>query len=164
MAKRLGHTITLDKKVYINKYASVGGKKETEGPLGNFLDLTSEDNKFGQQTWEKSESKMQELAIKALIKKSGYSPSDIDAVFGGDLLNQCIGSSYGVRNLNIPFVGFVSVPNTSCITWPYVYVFVPSVLNVASSLSIPVSIVYTSTLSNDFNVDFVSVITPVNPS
>ncbi len=116
MAKRSGHTVTLDKKVYINKYACVGGKKEMEGPLGNFLDLTSEDNKFGQQTWEKSESKMQELAIKALIKKSGYSPSDIDMVFGGDLLNQCIGSSYGVRSLDIPFVGLYGACSTMALS------------------------------------------------
>ncbi len=116
MAKRNGQTITPDKKIYINKYAAVGGKKEMEGPLGQFLDLTSEDNKFDQPTWEKSESKMQELAIKVLIKKSGYSPSDIDIIFGGDLLNQCIGSSYGVRNLGIPFAGLYGACSTMALS------------------------------------------------
>lgn len=116
MAVKIGHTITLDKKVYINKYASVGGKKELEGPLGKFLDITSEDNKFGQVSWEKSESKMQELAIKTVLKKSGYNPSDIDTVFGGDLLNQCIGSSYGVKKLDIPFVGLYGACSTMALS------------------------------------------------
>ena len=43
---------------YIEESASVVGKKEGEGPLGNRFDMVGLDDMFGEDTWEKAESSM----------------------------------------------------------------------------------------------------------
>lgn len=96
----------------ITSWASVAGKKEKEGPLGNFFDVTENDSYFGQQTWEQGEKRMQQLVLQALIKKAGIIESEIDAVFSGDLLNQCIGSSFSLRNKGIPHLGLYGACST----------------------------------------------------
>lgn len=98
--------------VSIEGYACVGGKKESEGPLGAYFDITTDDGYFGEKTWEKAESKMQKEAVSKAVSKSGKSLSDMDAIFAGDLLNQCIGSSYGLRELEIPFYGLYGACST----------------------------------------------------
>lgn len=98
--------------VSIEGYACVGGKKESEGPLGPYFDITNDDGYFGEKTWEKAESKMQKEAITKAVSKSKKSLSDIDMIFAGDLLNQCIGSSYGLRELEIPFYGLYGACST----------------------------------------------------
>ena len=45
----------------ITAWASIAGKKESEGPLAKHLDLTNQDTYFGQKSWELAEKKMQEL-------------------------------------------------------------------------------------------------------
>ena len=96
----------------ITSWASVAGKKEKEGPLGNFFDVTENDSYFGQQTWEQGEKRMQQLVLQTLIKKAGIIESEIDAVFSGDLLNQCIGSSFSLRNKGIPHLGLYGACST----------------------------------------------------
>lgn len=98
--------------VSINGYACVGGKKEGEGPLGSNFDIITEDGYYGEKTWEKAESKMQKEAVIKAVSKAGKSLSDIDVIFSGDLLNQCIGSSYGLRELEIPFYGLYGACST----------------------------------------------------
>ncbi len=98
--------------VSVEGYACVGGKKEAEGPLGKCFDLTAGDGYFGEKTWEKAESKMQKEAVIKAVSKSKKLLSDMDAVFAGDLLNQCIGSSYGLRDLEIPFYGLYGACST----------------------------------------------------
>ena len=39
-------------------FASVASKKEGEGPLAGYFDVICEDTAFGEQTWEKAESRM----------------------------------------------------------------------------------------------------------
>ena len=36
----------------ITAWASIAGKKESEGPLASYFDQTSTDTYFGQKTWE----------------------------------------------------------------------------------------------------------------
>lgn len=86
-------------------YASVVGKKETEGPLGEGFDRVIPDSYNGCDTYEEAEAKMQQSALRLAAAKSGINVKDIDCVFAGDLLNQCIGSSFGLKNLGIPFMG-----------------------------------------------------------
>ena len=107
MAKnKLGsHTFRPGSPVYIANWAAVGGKKEAEGPLGHGFDVRSMDTKFGEKTWEQAEKKMQQLALYKLLDKSRLHADDIDLVFSGDLLNQCIGSSFTLRNTGIPHLG-----------------------------------------------------------
>ena len=106
MAKRIGkYTIQLENMPSIAGYASVCGKKEAEGPLGKFFDQTFDDTTLGESSWEKAESKLQSKAVNLAIEKSNISSKDINFIFAGDLLNQCISSTFGLRNLNIPFLG-----------------------------------------------------------
>ena len=96
----------------IKAWASVAGKKEAEGPLGKYYDITQTDSYFGEKTWEQGEKKMQQIALQTLIQKAGISENNIGLVFSGDLLNQCIGSSFTLRNTDIPHVGLYGACST----------------------------------------------------
>lgn len=96
----------------ISHWASIAGKKEAEGPLGHTFDLTSKDTYFGQKTWEQAEKHMQQLALDTLASKAGISKREIDVVFSGDLLNQCIGSSFTLRNMKVPHLGLYGACST----------------------------------------------------
>lgn len=93
-------------------WASVVGKKESEGPLGHTFDATQEDSYFGQKTWEQAESRLQLLALENLKIKTGLRNEDIGVLFSGDLLNQCVGSSFTLRNLLIPHIGLYGACST----------------------------------------------------
>ncbi len=117
MAKRIGkRTIELENRPSFIGYAAVVGKKEFEGPLGNEFDAHSEDSYFGEKTYEKAESAMQKIAVQTALKKCKLSENDIDTIFAGDLLNQCIGSSFGLREMQIPFVGMYGACSTMALT------------------------------------------------
>jgi len=96
----------------ITTWASVAGKKESEGPLAHTFDITSKDTYFGQRTWEQAEKHMQQLALDKLAEKAGMSKRDFDLIFSGDLLNQCIGSSFSLRNMKIPHLGLYGACST----------------------------------------------------
>ena len=96
----------------ITAWASIAGKKEVEGPLTHTFDIKCRDTYFGQETWEQAEKHMQQLILKKLMSKAGLSASDIGIVFSGDLLNQCIGSSFSLRNTEIPHLGLYGACST----------------------------------------------------
>lgn len=113
MSKRLGkQTVRMQNGVGIAGYASIAGKKEGEGPLRHYFDILMEDAEWGEKTWEKTESKMQKSAVAHAVEKAGINLSDINYIFAGDLLNQCIGSSFGLRELEIPFLGVYGACST----------------------------------------------------
>lgn len=113
MSKRLGkQTVRMQNGVGIAGYASVAGKKEGEGPLRRYFDILMDDAEWGEKTWEKTESKMQKSAVAHAVEKAGINLSDINYIFAGDLLNQCIGSSFGLRELEIPFLGVYGACST----------------------------------------------------
>ena len=99
-------------KPVITTWASVAGKKEHQGPLGHSFDITQDDAYFGEKTWEQGEKRMQQLALDTLAKKASMTPSDFNLVLSGDLLNQCIGSSFSLRNKNIPHLGLYGACST----------------------------------------------------
>ena len=96
----------------ITAWASVAGKKEAEGPLKESFDITKQDSYFGQKTWEQAEKQMQKLALETLANKAGMQQKDFGLVFSGDLLNQCIGSSFPLRNTGIPHLGLYGACST----------------------------------------------------
>ena len=96
----------------IRAWASVVGKKEHDGPLGGDFDLHAEDDKFGMDTWEKAESEMQRQVFGLLLNKSGCHEEDIGAIFAGDLLNQCTGSSFGLLDASVPYFGLYGACST----------------------------------------------------
>lgn len=98
--------------VYLNSYASVVGGKEGEGPLKHSFDEILDDDMYDEQTWEKAESKMVKNAFFKILSKGGVTPDDIDFIFTGDLLNQCIASSFGLKESQIPFFGLYGACST----------------------------------------------------
>ena len=110
--KRGKQSFILPEKPVITHWASVAGKKEGEGPLAQCFDVVSEDTYFGQKTWEQGEKKLQQLALETLLSKAKLHKYDIDLVFSGDLLNQCIGSSFSLRNQDIPHLGLYGACST----------------------------------------------------
>lgn len=106
------HSFILDKPPVITTWASVAGKKESEGPLASTFDITKTDSYFGEKTWEQAEKRMQQIALEQLSKKAGIPKRDFGLVFSGDLLNQCIGSSFTLRNTGIPHIGLYGACST----------------------------------------------------
>lgn len=105
-------TLVFESKPVILSRAAIGGKKEGEGPLAAHFDFLGKDAKLGQKTFEKAESKLQELALDTAKRKLGISYEDIDVLFAGDLLNQCISSSFAARGTSIPFLGLYGACST----------------------------------------------------
>lgn len=103
----------LDLDAEIQSAASVVGQKEYDGPIGSCFDLHGDDDRFGKKTWEKAESEMQRLALNTALAKGEFAESDIDTLFAGDLLNQCIGSAYGLIDFNIPYFGLYGACSTA---------------------------------------------------
>lgn len=93
--------------------ASVVGKKESEGPLGSFFDYHDVSDRFGQPSWEQSEGEMQRMAMNFALQKAALHAEDVDAIFAGDLMNQCVGSAYGLLDFDIPFFGLYGACSTS---------------------------------------------------
>ncbi len=117
MAKKTGnYTIELQNRPKIKGYAAVVGKKESKGPLGSYFDVIYSDEFCGEKTFEKAETHMQKTAIKTAIHKAEVNKSQIDCAFAGDLLNQCIGSSFGMRDLRFPFCGLYGACSTMALS------------------------------------------------
>ncbi len=115
--KNLNKTvIELENKPAIISYGSIVGKKESQGPLGAEFDEAGTDSLFGQGSFEKAESHLQKRAVEIALSKAGLNNNDIGMIFAGDLLNQCIGSSFGLKDLNIPFVGLYGACSTMALS------------------------------------------------
>jgi len=111
--KRKGRqTVFLEHPPSVLSFASIGGKMEGQGPLHSYFDELCPDSYFGEKTWEKGESAMQKRALQRALDKAGLEPADLDYIFAGDLLNQCIGSSFSIRDSHIPFYGLYGACST----------------------------------------------------
>ena len=96
----------------IISYASTVGQKEGDGPFGACFDCVEPDAHFGQDTWEQAESVMQRRTVQLALDKCGLQDSDLSCICAGDLMNQCIGSTYGMRPLEIPLLGIYGACST----------------------------------------------------
>lgn len=113
MSTRIGKsTISLDRPIAATAFAAVGGKKEGDGPYAACYDYLDTDDYFGQQSFEHAESAMQGLALQNAIEKRGIKADDISLLLGGDLLNQCIGTSFGIADFSVPFLGIYGACST----------------------------------------------------
>ncbi|MCI5655967.1 MAG: stage V sporulation protein AD [Candidatus Pseudoruminococcus sp.] len=127
MPKRIGkYTLEMENDVRILNNAAIVGHKEAEGPLAKYFDKTYSDDKFGESSWEKAESFLQKSAVELALKKAEIDASSINYIFAGDLLNQCISSTFGLRALGIPFLGQYGACSTMAQTISMASVFTDS--------------------------------------
>jgi stage V sporulation protein AD len=113
LAKNLtGQTLFFENPPGIVDVGTVVGPEEKNGPFGSNFDLSYEDAKCDEDTWEKGEKKMVSDAISIVLGKTKIDVSDIDHIIGGDLLNQIAISSYTARDYNIPYLGVYGACST----------------------------------------------------
>lgn len=113
MLKRLGkQTVFFNNPPSIIETASTVGSKEGEGPLAKDFDVVLNDEYLGEESWEKAESRLQSDTAKLALMKANMNFDKVNYMLAGDLLNQCAGAHYGLRELNIPFIGLYGACST----------------------------------------------------
>ncbi|MDT8901100.1 stage V sporulation protein AD [Anaeroselena agilis] len=113
MNKKSGkQTIAYAAPPFLVSAAAVAGPMEEQGLLGGQYDRILEDNLAGQDSWEKTESLMLELALNTAVNKMGGALDDIDFILAGDLLNQLMSSHFAARSLGRPFLGLYGACST----------------------------------------------------
>lgn len=117
MPNRIGsYTVETPNRPAILSYAAAVGKMEGEGPLGAGFDYIAEDTTLGESSWEQAESMLQKTAVQLALKKAAVTAGEVDMIFAGDLLNQCIGSTFGLRDFGIPMVGLFGACSTMALS------------------------------------------------
>ncbi|WP_448921598.1 stage V sporulation protein AD [Eubacterium sp.] len=114
--KKIGRTYIFESAPLIIGSAGVAGKKEGEGPLGDDFDMIFEDTTMGQDSFELAESAMLHEAIIRALASANVSPKDVDFVMTGDLLDQCTGSCFALKDLEMPFIGMYGACSTMALT------------------------------------------------
>ena len=107
------YVIVFENKPAIVAWSAVAGEKEGEGPLGMSFDMVLSESEMPSESWELSESSFHKTSIGVLLNKAGITEDDVDAIYAGDLLNQCSGTGFAVRDYNIPFSGVYGACSTS---------------------------------------------------
>ena len=106
--KHLGQqTVLLPMKPAVCAGAACVGPKEGEGPLGALFDRVTEDELYGQQSFELAERQMVLDAVRMAVRKASLRESDIQFLLGGDLLNQIISASFAAppETVRLPIFG-----------------------------------------------------------
>ena len=111
--KRTGkQTVYMQDPPVIYETAATVGVKEGKGPLAECFDVILEDDYYGEESWEKAESRLQKENAFLAMQKAGLTPDNINYILAGDLLNQCVGTHYGIRDFEIPFFGLYGACST----------------------------------------------------
>ncbi len=104
--------LKLKTPIQIKSTAAVGGKKEKEGPMGEYLDDFTEKADMNLGAWEKAESEMCRRALSYALEKANFTDKNIDCLLGGDLVNQCTSTGYGLDGFDIPYLGLYGACST----------------------------------------------------
>ena len=113
MAKKIGTgTYLLEHAPSAAAYAAIVGQMEGEGPLGTCFDYVEQDSYFGKDSWEQAESELQRRTVGTALQKAELTAQDIDLILAGDLINQCTGTTYGLRGMGIPLLGLYGACST----------------------------------------------------
>ncbi|HOJ09657.1 MAG TPA: stage V sporulation protein AD [Clostridiales bacterium] len=111
--KRLGkQTVKLQNPPSIVSTACIVGPKEGAGPLGEYFDMVIDDELWGEKTWEKAESKIVKETYLRILNKASATPFDVNYIVAGDLLNQCIASTFGLRGSSVSHFGIYGACST----------------------------------------------------
>lgn len=107
-------TIIFKNKPNIFSTSSIVGPKEVQGHFKDYFKYYLKDDTFGEKTFEKAEKDMMVFAIKNALDKCGISNENVEALIGGDLLNQLISATFSAREFKIPYLGVYSACATFC--------------------------------------------------
>lgn len=111
--KKLGRsTVVFENPPSIKEFFAIVGEKEGQGPLKDCFDSIVNDPYVAEKSFEAAEAKLQKLAVSGVLEKASLKQEEIDIIFAGDLLNQCIGSTFGISSFQIPFVGLYGACST----------------------------------------------------
>ncbi len=137
LIKRLGkYTVTFERPVEVAGFAGVAGSREEKGPLGGEFHKIIYDPKGGGNSFEEGESRLQQEALSLALNESGFRSEDIDYIFAGDLLNQCISSSFALSAFSIPYLGQYGACSTMAQSLFMASVFVASkAANIAAAVT-----------------------------
>lgn len=105
-------TICFKNKPKILATGSIVGKNEGEGPLAEYFDKCITDGRYGEKTWEQAESKFHNTALGFALGKANLGMGDLQCILSGDLLNQCVASSFAWRDMGVPFLGLYGACST----------------------------------------------------
>ena len=114
--KNIDGNLIFDHAPRIASYASAVGKKEGEGPLRDWFDRIIRDSYAGKDTFEQAESELMTTAVRIALNKGDYTQEDIDLACCGDLLNQCVASSFAMRSYTIPYAGVYGACSTMALS------------------------------------------------
>ena len=110
---RMGHqTVVYRNTPWIIATACAAGPREAQGPLGDTFDLVADTPDFGQESYEQAEVALLREACRICLDKAGLGEKGVEAMLGGDLLNQIMPSSLAARALKIPFLGMYGACST----------------------------------------------------
>ncbi len=98
-------TIIFKNKPIIKGVSTVAGPKECSGCIGDHVDVKLDDDMFGENTFEKAESKMMYTAINRCINNCKMNEEDVNTIVAGDLLNQIISATFASRKFHTGFLG-----------------------------------------------------------
>lgn len=104
--------IEFENEIYVFAYSSVGGGNEMAGPLGDRFDLTDRSDRFGESTWELAEAAMSRTLLDLCLGRAGVGQEEVSFLFSGDLQNQCVASSIGLRRFGVPYLGLYGACST----------------------------------------------------
>lgn len=105
-------TIIFERPPYIECSACIASEKEKQGPIGNLIEEINTDPMFGTTSWEEAESRLQGMTVERLLKKSNRDPKEIRYIYAGDLLGQLIGTTFGLKEFQIPLFGLYGACST----------------------------------------------------
>ena len=113
MSKKRGkQTYVIENDICIKNTYSIAGPEEGEGSFKDYYDYLLEDDLWECKSYEKAEIKLHKEVIDGVLHKECLANNDIDCIFGGDLLNQIIASSYSAREFEVPFLGLYNACST----------------------------------------------------
>ena len=105
-------TIYFSNPVYVTSAYSVVGIEEQKSKFAPYFDEKMDSQEWGEASFEKTELKMHKTAVKGAIREAGIDEGDVQAIIGGDLLNQIISAGYSARDFKSPFLGVYSACST----------------------------------------------------
>lgn len=118
MAERIGTgTVMLTRPPAVTGSAAVGTRKEAQGPLGKELSFVFPDAMAGAKTWEQAESVLHGEAVRRALAQAKLRPQEVGLHLGGDLLNQSMATTFGVRALHMPLAGVYGACSTMALTF-----------------------------------------------